>query len=163
MTTPEILAILRPAPARRIALVMTAGVMGLLLVMVGLDAPQGGFVLRLAFVGGGLALLGAAWRVWQMTRVDLVLTTTDLRQSDGRVICPMADIVKVERGLAAVRPATGFALELSQPQPFGWVPGLWWRRGTRVGVGGMTTRATAKALAEVIEAELRARDPDQAV
>lgn len=163
MSNPETLAILRPAPVRRVALVMTAGVLGILLVMVGLDAPQGGLALRASFIAVGLALIAAGWRVWHMTAVDLVLTSDELRQSDGRVICALADIVKVERGLAALRPATGFALALRQPQSFGWVPGLWWRRGSRVGIGGMTTRASAKALAEVIEAVLRDRAEDQAV
>lgn len=162
MSEPEILAVLRPAPLRRGALMLTAGLLGILLVQVGLDAPAGGFVLRLFFVLGGLALIGAAIRVWQLTSVDLVLTTEDLRQSDGRVICLLQDIAKVERGLAALRPATGFGLDLRRAYPLGWVPGLWWRHGTRVGVGGMTTRATAKALAEVIEAQLRDRAGSQA-
>jgi hypothetical protein len=157
MNDAEILAILRPAPARRVALVVVTGLMGGMLILVGLDAPSGGLALRGAFLFGGVGAFWAGWRVWQATAVDLVLTTQDLRQSDGRVICTLADIEKVERGLAALRPATGFALQLRRAQSFGWVPGLWWRRGTRVGVGGMTTRASSKALAEVIEAELRDR------
>jgi hypothetical protein len=157
MQDPEILAVLRPAPARRIALLLVSGALGALLISVGLQAPEGGVLLRIVFVLGGVATLWGAVRVWQMTAVDLVLTPQDLRQSDGRMICALNDVVQVERGLAALRPATGFALILRAPMPVGWVPGLWWRRGSRVGVGGMTTRAGAKALADTIDAELRAR------
>lgn len=151
------MAIVRPAPARRIALTLTAAALGFVLLSVGVQAPRGGLILRALFIGGGIGALWGAWRIWVLSAVDLVLTEADLRQSDGRILCRFDQIERVERGLAAVRPATGFALHLRDPMPFAWVPGIWWRKGRRIGVGGMTNRAAAKALAEVIEAELRER------
>ena len=153
----ETLAVVRPAPARRVALIIVTSLLGFALLSIGLDAPEGGIWLRVTFVIAGVGMLWGGWWVWRNSAVDLVLTTLDLRQSDGRIICALADVTRVERGLAALRPATGFALYLREPMPLAWVPGLWWRRGRRVGIGGMTTRAGAKALADVIEAEVQAQ------
>jgi hypothetical protein len=38
-----------------------------------------------------------------------------------------------------------------------WVPGLWWRIGRSVGVGGMTGAAETKMMAEMIEAMIAVR------
>ena len=42
--------------------------------------------------------------------------------------------------------------------PAAWQPGLWWRLGNRIGVGGMTPGSQAKAMAEIIAIKLAQRD-----
>jgi hypothetical protein len=43
-------------------------------------------------------------------------------------------------------------LRLSDKAPRAWYPGLWWRMGRRVGIGGVTSAAQTKAMAEIIAA-----------
>jgi hypothetical protein len=39
-----------------------------------------------------------------------------------------------------------------------YAPGLWWRAGRRVAVGGVTSRAEGKAVAELINVMLAERE-----
>ena len=79
-----------------------------------------------------------------------MLTDTDLRDSDGVVLARLDQIIRVDRGAMAMKPANGFTLVLDARQPFGWAPGMWWRLGRRVGVGGVAVAHQAKFMAEVI-------------
>jgi hypothetical protein len=84
-----------------------------------------------------------------------------LRTSRGRVICRIADVKSVERGVLAFKPSGGFLIRLSTRQPFAWAPGIWWRWRRTVGVGGVTRGAEARAMAEILELVLadRVRPP----
>ena len=64
----------------------------------------------------------------------------------------------VDRGLFAFKPSNGFVVVLSQGGWRGWAPGLWWRLGRRLGVGGVTSAAQAKAMAEILSIEIARRD-----
>jgi hypothetical protein len=44
---------------------------------------------------------------------------------------------------------------------FAWVPGLWWRIGKRVGVGGVTPSQPARYMAEVMSAMILEREQEQ--
>jgi len=105
---------------------------------------------------GGLALW-MAQRMWHATAHRLELTPDGLRSSDGRVIAAMDDVVAVDRGVFAFKPSNGFMVRLSRKGPFAWEPGLWWRIGRRVGVGGVTHRTPAKVMAEMIEMRIAQR------
>lgn len=95
-----------------------------------------------------------AQRMWHATAHRLELSPEGLRSSDGRMLAPMADIVSVDRGVFAFKPSNGFMITLSRKGPFAWEPGLWWRIGRRVGVGGVTHRTPAKVMAEMLEMRL---------
>jgi len=43
-----------------------------------------------------------------------------------------------------------YAVVLRSPARFKWVPGLYWRVGRRIGVGGATHPSQAKAMAELL-------------
>ena len=77
------------------------------------------------------------------------------------VVPPVAawdDIARVERGAFALRPSNGFLLHLHAPGPRAWAPGLWWRLGRRLGVGGVTAAGQSKGMAEILTAMLVERD-----
>jgi hypothetical protein len=98
-----------------------------------------------------------AQRMWRATAHRLELTPEGLRSSDGRVLAPMADVVAVDRGVFAFKPSNGFTVKLSRKGSFAWEPGLWWRIGRRVGVGGVTHRTPAKIMAEMMEMRIARR------
>ncbi|WP_233270355.1 hypothetical protein [Chachezhania sediminis] len=105
-------------------------------------------------------LIGAAVILWfavamqRATGLVLVLTETELRDSSGAVLARVADIVRVERGLLAFKPSNGFVITLSEPVGRVWKPGLWWRMGRRVGVGGVLPAGQSKAMADMLAAML---------
>jgi hypothetical protein len=63
----------------------------------------------------------------------------------------------VERGAFAFKPSNGFLVRLDKPLGRGWAPGLWWRLGRLLGVGGVTSASQSKAMAEILSLELARR------
>ncbi|MCC6006906.1 MAG: hypothetical protein JJU40_04445 [Rhodobacteraceae bacterium] len=155
MTKPE------PAPlllrvamsgARRIFVTGTLALVAATMVNAGLLREGMDVLSRVVF--GATAVLAAliGWRVWTATAMALELREDGLWQEDGPRIAALEDITNITRGLAIMRPANGFALTLREPGPFTWVPGLWWRMGRRVGVGGMTPKLQTRMIGEALEA-----------
>jgi len=97
------------------------------------------------------AALWAAWCIGRSTVAGVVLTDDGLWDTDGTLIAPLDDILGVNRGLLAFKPPNGFSIRLRQRMPAAWVPGLYWRWGTLVGIGGMTPIHPAKQMAQAVE------------
>jgi hypothetical protein len=150
---------LTPSPVRRTVAACTQGVTGIVLIWLGLTAPQPAPVWQLMLIGLGAGALWAATRLWQATAQRLELTETDLRSSDGTVLCALEDVASIDRGAFAFKPSNGFLLRLSRPTgPRFWAPGLWWRTRSRIGVGGVTPSAQGKIMAELIAHHIATRD-----
>ena len=134
-------------------------VLGGILVWVAFRHPPGALGWQVfLLVLGGLALWTAV-RLWQSTAQGLELTGTALRESGtGRVVAQLAEIRSVDRGPFAFKPTAGFAVHLHASGPRHWAPGLWWRIGRRIGVGGVTHRHEARLMAEILDERLKARD-----
>ena len=115
----------------------------------------GGRVFLLAM--GGVMLWGA-WTIYQATETDLLLTRSGLVDAKGQVIATMDNIASVDRGVFAAKPPSGFVIRLHAPMKAGWAPGVWWRIGRRIGVGGAVSGPDAKAMAEILELALADRD-----
>lgn len=109
---------------------------------------------RLSFFALSAIALYVAWISWKATDTSVQLTDRGLYDASGRPIAEMSEIASVSRGAFAFKPSHGFRLELSRKAPFGWVPGLWWRFGRHVGVGGVSGSAQTRLMAETIEARL---------
>ena len=69
----------------------------------------------------------------------------------GLVLCRIDEIEKVERGLAFFNPSSGFVIRTHESQISGWSPGLWWRFGRRIGVGGATSARAGRNMASAID------------
>lgn len=107
-------------------------------------------------VVGALALW-LADRMRRATEHRLELTRSELRSSDGTRIAAIEDIEGLDRGTFAFKPSNGFLVRTRTSGGRLWRPGLWWRLGRRVGVGGVTSAPQTKAMAQVLEALLAER------
>ena len=110
---------------------------------------------RAAFPALILALFAAAigWfgQALLFTKARAVIFEGDrLFDDSGAEICHLDDVVELEKGLHLFKPSSGFVLKLKTRQQAAWSPGLWWRVGHRVGVGGATPGRRAKAMADAI-------------
>jgi hypothetical protein len=131
--------VLAASPGRRAIGVGSVGALGLMLLWVALSqtlTPQW----QVALVAMGLGALWLARRMWRATAAWLVLERDALTSSDGRVLARMDDVVAVARGA------------------FVWEPGLWWRIGRRVGVGGVTPGTPARLIAELMQERIARRE-----
>ncbi|MCI2398074.1 hypothetical protein [Aliiroseovarius subalbicans] len=105
----------------------------------------------------GLATLWIAARSLRSWHLALILTDTTLCDSSGRILVRMDDIRSVDRSAFAFKPSNGFMLRLDAPGPLTWMPGLWWRVGNRLAIGGATQPAETRIMADQIGFLLAAR------
>lgn len=152
----ELLARLHMKGARRAIAVAATGALGALLLWLAVIAGAG-LAGRLVLAGFGGLALWAAVAVHRATRKDLLLTREGIFDETGRMLAAMENIEAVERGVFAFKPSSGFAVTLKEKTPSGWAPGVWWRVGRRLGVGGAVPGPEAKAMAEILELALADR------
>ncbi len=146
MTRP--LARLTPAPLRR-ALTLTALCsLGAALLTVALLADDGGLWGRTLVGAAGGAALGLARSFARATKRQILLMPQGIFDDTGTCLARRADISGVERSPFALKPSGGLLVRLERRYPRGWAPGLWWRSGRRLGLGGATSRIEGRLFAE---------------
>ena len=148
--TDTILATLSPAPARR--WVSTGLIFALAVIFLTLAAtsPVAGPVQRALLAVLGLASLWVATLSLRGQGRSLVLTETVLMDSQGAILAHVDEMKSVDRGAFAFKPSNGFMLRLTGAQPRAWVPGLYWRIGDRLAIGGATNPAETRNMADRI-------------
>jgi hypothetical protein len=154
----EILADIPPRASRRIAAVGMTAVLGFLLLLIAGTRPPEDLEWLAFLVVFGAGCLWAAWRIWEASSRVIELTRVELREAGGRVLCAIEDVEKVDRGVFAFKPAGGFLVRLKHPHGRVYAPGLWWRFGRTLAVGGVTARSDAKQVADLMTVLLVKRD-----
>lgn len=156
----EIIATVGASAGRRGAGVGTLGLLGGLLIWMAATQPAAGpgWQLFLALLGAGALWMAA--RMWRDTARQLILTEHELRDSTGAVLARIDDIEKVDRSMFAMKPSNGFLIRLGTPGPRAWHPGIWWRFGRRVAVGGVTAGRDTKPLADALAMLVARRGAD---
>ncbi len=147
---------IRSSPIRRwLAMIALLGLAGLFFKFAIGDVPD---LWRLLFVSLGAAILWSGNRLRLATLDGLVLTRDGLQTSSGTMLATMDNIDKVERGVFAFKPSNGFLVRLKSVDGTGWAPGVWWKFGRRIGVGGTLSNGQTRAMAEMIIATQVERD-----
>lgn len=153
----EVLAVIEASVPRRWLAVAMLTTVGLMVIYVALATPPTpGWQIFLIVIGAGA--LWTAQRLFRATAHRIELTDRELRSSTGICIARIDDIEGIDRGMFAFKPSNGFLLKTRTPGDRAWQPGLWWRMGRRVGIGGVTPGGQSKAMSEVIAALLMRRD-----
>lgn len=155
MADDEVLASLSPSPARRWLAIGLLAALGAVLIWVALSSAGASPVLRAFLAVLGIGAIVIADKMRRATMTWLEFTPEGLRDASGRVLCDTADIEAVEKGAFALKPSNGFSVRLKTRGAFAWEPGLWWRLGRRIGVGGVTPAAQGKFMADVIALHLK--------
>ena len=153
----EILATVHASAPRRLFGVTLNIVLGLLLIYIALIKPPAHMGWQAFLVLLGVTVLWLGQKMWYATQRVIELTETELRDSSGEVIAYVDQIVSIDRGMLAFKPSNGFIFKVKTAQPRVWNPGLWWRFGRRVGVGGVTPGSSTKMMADIIAAKLAER------
>lgn len=147
----EHLASIIPRPARRIVAVGFIVSLALIVWIVAAMRPPEhfGYMLFLVFFGAGCFWL--AYGMWHASAREIELTRSELREVGGRVLCTLDNVQRVDRGAFAFKPAGGFLIRLKQPEgPRVYAPGVWWRAGRTLAVGGVTARQDGKNVADMM-------------
>lgn len=153
----EVLATAGASAGRRFLGLVSLGLLGFMLLYLAVTedpAPEW----RLFLVLLGAATLYLADKMRRATATKIELTETELRDTDGTVIALVADIEGMDRGFFAFKPSNGFLLRTGTAGSREWRPGLWWRVGRRIGVGGMTPAHQSKHISEIIAVIMAKRE-----
>ena len=155
----KVLITVTPALARRILGAGAAAGLGILLVWLGFSVPNA-LGMQLFQLGlGGVALAFAVY-LWRVSATALELTTLELRERAGRVLTPVSEITKVERGMFAFKPSNGLLVVTRHKSQSAYVPGIWWRIGRWIGIGGLTNAGQSKAMGDVLAVLLKRQNAD---
>ncbi|WP_417249936.1 hypothetical protein [Celeribacter sp.] len=146
---------LHPSPIRRVFSVAMMVGLGALLIYIAMKTGEmsAGWKVFMLVVGAGALAVSA--RSWTATQAHLVLTQQGLELNTGEVLCRIDEVQKVERGAFAFKPSNGFVVVLKSGAGAGskaraWAPGLYWRLGRRIGIGGVTPAGEGKAMADIL-------------
>lgn len=150
--------VLRPVPFRRAVSVGILWALALLLgyILVVYPPADPGWMVFLGLMVAGSAALALAMQ--RGSASGLELRADGLYTEAGQKLCALEDLRSISRGAFAFKPSNGFLLRTLTPGPRAWRPGLYWRLGTFIGVGGVTSKAQADVMAETIAAILARRD-----
>lgn len=147
----EILAVVAASPARRFIGIASLWFLAALLIYIAIvEPPETGWQIFLILISAGSVWLAELMR--RATAFALELTREELRCSNGERLALVSEIRSMDRGMFAFKPSNGFLLTTNVSGPRTWRPGLWWRVGKRIGIGGMTPGSQTKTMAEFISA-----------
>ena len=145
------------APGRRLFALAVVFTLGALLIWLAFAQPPTlGWAVVLVAIG--LVCLWAGERMRRVTLTGLELTEHAIRVTGGTEIVRIDEIRSVERGAFALKPSNGFVIVTHEKGPRAWAPGLYWRTGRRLGVGGVTAPRETRFMAEQIALMLASRD-----
>lgn len=146
----KVFARLEVSPVRRIFGVGILGALAALLLYAGVFHPPEDVLSAATLLGVGAAVIWQGARLFRATSHGLILTRDGVFETSGTQLCALDQIASVDRGFFAFKPSNGFLIRLKEPLPRAWAPGLWWRMGRRVGVGGATSARQGKNMADMI-------------
>ena len=148
----EDIARLQVSAGRRWAGVVVLALIGLGLIYSGVVYPPATVLGRIGlFLLGSLLLLQAYWNL-RVRSGALILRDDGLWVDGGTRLVGLDNVVTIQTSPFSIKPSNGFAIILERPVGFKWVPGLYWSVGRRIGVGGATSPAQGKAMAELLSA-----------
>lgn len=105
----------------------------------------------------GLAIMYLGEKMRKATLKSVLLTREGIFSSDGTKLVGIENVKSIDRGVFAFKPSNGFTVVMHEKQPRHWAPGLWWRLGKRLGVGGVVQASQTKSMAEVLAALVHQR------
>ena len=145
-----VIARMTPSWARRTVGTGIIAALGVLFLAMAVLQASGVTSLMLTLLAMGSVAIWLAVRLWQSTAIGLELTREELRTTSGQVLIRVDEIKSVDRGVFAIKPASGFTIVTRSAGPRHWAPGLWWRAGKRIGIGGVTHRNEGRFMAELL-------------
>lgn len=157
----KVLARLDPSAPRRFIGVAVQLALAATLIGLAISFPRDQMGARIVMLVLGICVTYGSFLTWRATQNGLVLTQDSLSDDSGRVLAKISNIREVSRGAFALKPSHGFSLVLFKGMEFAWVPGIWWRIGTRVGIGGVTPSQPARFMAETLSGLIAVRDAEE--
>ena len=143
----SVIAKLEASPVRRSLALLVMLLLGFLLVYLAITTDAS-FFHKVFLVIVAAAVLWMARAMQRGTKGHIELRETGLFFENGQCLTLINEITRIDRGVFAFKPSNGFVVSLNQKTQGAWVPGLYWKFSTKIGIGGITTPSDAKFMAD---------------
>jgi hypothetical protein len=144
------LASLSCSPTKRIVIALIGLSVGGLIVYSAMTSASHSIIFKAALLLGGVITLLITLRTYQALGQSIFLTEQGLFLDSGQKLVAIEEVESVNRSAFAFKPSNGFVIVTRQSGQTGWAPGLWWRVGRSLGIGGSTPPAEGKFMADKI-------------
>ncbi len=151
----DVIAVVMPSAPRRVIAIGVLLCLGAMLLYLAFVTPLLSLGRQAFLLAVGISALLLADRVRRATQLSIEMTDEVIQDSQGQVICRLDDIVSVESGALAFKPSGGFLIRTKHRGERSWVPGIWWRVGRKIGIGGATSASQARYMADLIALRLK--------
>ncbi|MGY9029408.1 MAG: hypothetical protein ACKVIU_06075 [Rhodobacterales bacterium] len=148
---------LKASPVRRGFALLVMMLLGFLLLYLTMTTDAS-FFHKVFLVAVAAAVLWMARAMQRGTTGYIELRNTGLFFEDGRTLALIDDITRVERGVFAFKPSNGFVVSLKQKTDRAWIPGMYWKFGARIGIGGVTAPSDAKFMSDTLAVLIAERE-----
>ena len=145
----SVIAKLEASPVRRGLALLVMLLLGFLLVYLAITTDAS-FFHKVFLVIVAAAVLWMARAMQRGTKGHIELRETGLFFENGQCLTLINEITRIDRGVFAFKPSNGFVVSLNQKTQRAWVPGLYWKFSTKIGIGGVTTPSDAKFMADTL-------------
>ena len=145
----SVIAKLEASPVRRSLALLVMMLLGFLLVYLAITTDAS-FFHKVFLVIVAAAVLWMARAMQRGTTGHIELRDTGLFFENGQCLTLINEITRIDRGVFAFKPSNGFVVSLNQKTQRAWVPGLYWKFSTKIGIGGVTTPSDAKFMADTL-------------
>ena len=144
----DIILKIQPNLGRRIFSILVLCICAVVIMNNAFSNTMHSMVLKLTLFGLGVAFLWQAQASFRFANAALILKHDGLYDDQDNLICSLSNIALVDRGWFSLKPSNGFLLRLHEPQSRKWLPGLYWRFGRRLGVGGALSPVQTKEMSD---------------
>ena len=86
----------------------------------------------------------------RFSKVGFLINQSGLFNLDGSIICEIGDIEKIDVSPYTFKSANGFIVILKTKTSFKSIPGLYWRLGKRLSIGGLVSKTESKFLSQAL-------------
>ena len=84
------------------------------------------------------------------SKVGFLINQSGLFNLDGSIICEIGDIERIDVSPYTFKSANGFIVILKTKSSFKSIPGLYWRLGNRLSIGGLVSKNESKFLSQTL-------------
>ena len=84
------------------------------------------------------------------SKVGFLINQSGLFNLDGSIICEIGDIEIIDVSPYTFKSANGFIVILKTKNSFKLIPGLYWRLGKRLSIGGLVSKTESKFLSQAL-------------
>jgi len=144
----DIIVKIQPSPARRLFGVVILSLSALVMLNFAFAGATHSVAMKFTLFVMAVVFLWQAQANLRFGNASLILTREGLFDDKGTLICRLSNMTLIDRGWFSFKPSNGFLIRLREAEKWKWSPGIYWRIGRRLGVGGSISPSQTKEMSD---------------